>query len=527
MTRITVAAFVLLMGGCARVVAPSGGPEDRTPPELFLVTPEPGLTDELPEKIVIRYSERISQDESCVEVYPVPAEVVFRDRQIEILPHDPSGVFSVTVSGQLQDVRGNSTKQPLTLVWNSVPEESFAGLGVSVTRTGGGSISETTRCDLFLIPDTVAPLLTQYPDSTGGFIAGWLPPGDYRLYCYEDNDGSRYWDPEREAGAMEDVLLFSGDTARVSMAMTIVDSIGPVISSVEPLDGWHIELMWNEQVTSPPMDGTPVTIAGPDGLPVRIYGLSSSAGRSSTGRTVVYTDHLQDTLYTVRVQGIQDLSGNPSLPDSLEFWAVDSMPSFDFALQSAYPEDGASGVSPSGPFFISFSDWVDPAALDSLYRVTRVFDGAAVSGSLTGTSPVAFSFYPELELSGEKQYRVDLDSGLVSLQGDTLGSRSWTFTPAWSNRPGSVSGVLSGISATEVLVVVASAGGGDLRFTGVYPRGEYAVANIPGGRYTVSCFVDRNGNEVWNTGEPYGAWPGVIEVFPGTETTGIDIQMVP
>ncbi len=519
--------LLILASACARVIAPSGGPEDRDPPEIINILPEPGPSDTIPQRIVIEYSERISGEESMVEVYPGRAEVVISRSSIEILPLETMGVFAVTISGQLKDNRGNIAGEPVTLVWNSIPESGFSGLTASVSRTGGGSVTESARCDLFLLPDTTVPLLTQYPDSSGDFTAGWLPEGEYMLLCYEDNDRSRSWDPEREAGVRSEVSLLMGDTATVSLAMTIVDSIGPVISAVEVLDGWHLEIKWNEQIASPEPDNEYVTVTGPDSLPVMIYGLQSSAGRSSTGRITVYTGAMQDTLYTIRVQGIEDLSGNPSLPDSLEFWAVDSMPSFDFRIQSAYPEDGAIDVPAGGPYMISFSDWVDLDALDSLYTVTRIFDEARVQGSIVRTSPVAFSFFPDEELLGEKQYRIDLDSGLVSLQGDTLAGKSWTFKPAWSDLPGSISGILTGTSAPVIQVVAASTGGGEGRFTGEFAGGEFRLEDIPGGRYTVSCFVDWNGNSIWNPGEPYGAWPGVIEVYPGMDTPDVDIQVVP
>ena len=527
MRNRTGITLLLLASACARVVAPSGGPEDRDPPEIIGVIPEPGPTDTIPGLMVIEYSERISGEENMVETYPGGAEIHISGSSIEILPVEHMEVFTVTVSGQLKDAHGNTTGDPVTLVWNSIPENMFSALAASVSRTGGGSVTESARCDFYLLPDTASPLLTQYPDSSGAFTVGWLPEGDYMLLCYEDNDRSRSWDPEREAGVRSDVSLTSGDTASVSLAMTIVDSIGPVISAVEVLDGWHLELQWNEQVTSPDPDEDYVTITGPDSVPLMIYGLRSAAGRSSTGRITVYTGAMRDTMYTIRVQGIEDLSGNPSLPDSLEFWAIDSMPSFDFSIQSSYPEDGASDVPPGGPYIISFTDWVDLEAIDSLYTVTRIFDNVQVRGSMVRTSPVAFSFFPDEELLGEKQYRIDLDSGLVSLQGDTLGGKSWTFKPAWSDLPGSVSGVLTGTSAQVIRVVAASAGGGDDRFTAEFAGGEFHLENLPGGRYTVSCFVDWNGNLIWDPGEPYGAWPGVIEVFPGMDTSNVDIQVVP
>jgi len=87
--------------------------------------------------------------------------------------------------------------------------------------------------------------------------------------------------------------------------------------------------------------------------------------------------------------------------------------------------------------------------------------------------------------------------------------------------------VITGTGASVVTIVAAPAGSGGDLMSGEYTTGRYMLDEIPGGRYTVSVFVDWNSDDVWNPGEPYGAWPGVVEVFPGIETQDIDIQVVP
>ncbi len=525
--RTWLLLIVVLLLSCARVVSPSGGPEDKEPPSVTGVSPEPGLMDSIPPVIIIEYSEKIFADRNSFQVYPGADEIILSSRKVEIRPGFTEGVLALTVAGDVSDRRGNSTGSPLTLVWNTVPEEDFASVTARISRTGGGSVSETSRCDMYLLPDTSSVLLTGFPDSTDSFTAGWLPEGDYLFFCYEDNDRSLSWDMEREPGALKELALTAGDTVSVDLSMTIADSIGPVISSVTAIDGWHLEILWNEQVSEPRSEETSITVMGPDSSFVEVFGIGGSAGRSSTGRSTVYTGRMEDTLFTVAVQGIADLSGNLSLPDTLEVWSMDSLPSVSLAVQSAYPEDGGYDVPPGGPYIISFTDWVSLPALDSLYSVTLVSDSSSAPGNLVRTSPRSFSFYPDVELLGERQYRIDLDSGLVSLQGDTLSGRSWIFKPAWSDRPGWISGNITGTGASTVILVISSAGGDSGTITGTFTPGDYIVPDVTAGRYTAACFVDWNGNDVWDPGEPYGAWPGVVEVFPGIETTDINIQVVP
>lgn len=527
MRKLTV-LFLLLLAACAKIVAPAGGPVDITPPEIISVHPEPGFVDGIPEEITIVFSEKVLGSEEDVQLFPHSGgEVIIHGSGVSIHTGIDSGLAMVTISSSLEDLRGNSIANPETFVWNTIPADSFAEVSVTVLRDGGGSVTSSARCDFFHLPDTASSMVTHYPDTSGIVEAGWLSVGEYRIICYEDVDQSRSWDPEREPGSSADIQLLAGDLEELTMTMTIIDSIGPRISDLTVLDGWHLEILWNEQINVNLASLQFVSITGPDSLPVEVYGVKSSAGRSSTGRMTVYTEELADTMYTISVNGILDLAGNPSLPDSIEFWGTDSLPDTKFAVQSAYPADGSVEVPPAGPFFISFSDWVDESSLESLYTVTRVADSTIAAGEFVRTSAIAFSFIPHGELLGERQYRVDLLPGLISLQGDSLGGQSWTFTPAWSERPGVISGVISGTGASVVTMVVAPAGSGGEVVTADFVPGAFSFSDVAGGRYTVSVFVDWNSDNVWNPGEPYGAWPGVVEVFPGVETENINIQVVP
>ncbi|MCK5785541.1 MAG: hypothetical protein KAH54_03165 [Candidatus Sabulitectum sp.] len=528
--RYYSALTLLLFASCAKIVSPSGGPVDDKAPEVVTVLPEPGFVDSIPREVTITFSEKISASEDIVQLYPdLDGEVTINGKEVSVHTGAGEGVVMITLSSSLEDLRGNRIGNPETFVWNSIPEDSFATVSIIVLRDGGGSVTSSARCDFFLLPDTVSPRITHYPDTLSAINAGWLPTGEYRVVCYEDIDQGRSWDPEREPGTEESVVLASGEEVHLSMTMTIIDSIGPRISQVDVVDGWHLEVLWNEQVNvnSAIERSQTVAITGPDSLPVTVFGVKASAGRSSTGRMTVYTEELSDTLYTVVVQGIEDLAGNPSLADTLEFWGSDSLPVTPLAVQSAFPADGGVEVTSSGPFMISFTDWVDEYALDSLYTVRRVSDSTLVAGVLSRTSATAFSFVPDRELLGERQYRIDLLPGLVSLQGDSIPGQSWTFTPAWSDLPGNISGTISGTGASLVTMVVSPAGSGGEVLSEVFAPGEYSFEEIFGGRYTVSVFVDWNQDNIWNPGEPYGAWPGVVEVFPGIETENIDIQVVP
>jgi hypothetical protein len=57
--------------------------------------------------------------------------------------------------------------------------------------------------------------------------------------------------------------------------------------------------------------------------------------------------------------------------------------------------------------------------------------------------------------------------------------------------------------------------------------GAYRLDSLEAGRYTVSAFADGDGDGTWDAGEAYGAYPGVVMVYPGTETENVDISILP
>jgi hypothetical protein len=181
---------------------------------------------------------------------------------------------------------------------------------------------------------------------------------------------------------------------------------------------------------------------------------------------------------------------------------------------------------PKGPVTFSVSDWVDPASLRDGFSVVRVSDGTPVDGSLEMTSGRAWSFTPHHEFLGQEQYRVTIRGGAVDPEGDSLQAFSWSFTSAWGDEPGSISGRTAG-GGRVILEIRAAGSSGTSMIHDLGSGGEYSIDGIPAGRYTVSAASDRNGSGSWDPGEPYGAYPGVVLVRPGMETTEVDIEILP
>ncbi len=521
--------FLALSMACARIVAPGGGPVDLTGPELISVEPEPGPGYPDLTEVLLTFSERLSPPSIEIPVYPsVQHRTRLRGSEVRILLDRPLGTGTIVlhIPSTIKDARGNELESAADLVFSGLDSLGSATVTLSMSRQGGGSLyANQVLIEVFGI-DSVLIRRTE-PDSTASATIAWLEPGSYRILCYEDPDRSFTWERENEAGSDTTIALVADSEFILTPVLTVVDTTGPGLVNVEAIDSYHIKVLFNEEVSYESLSNSSMILTDADGSEIVLEGFwITGGGRGMSGPILSSLTPTGDSTLTLRLEGITDLLGNVADPDSLEFWGLDSLPYDSLRVMGIYPEPGGENIPAGGPFSIGFSFWIDMDMLRPLFSLSKVSDSMLVEGSLLRTSGRSFDFVPLHQLMGSEQYRLDLQPGLTTAWGDTLAGFSWTFTSAWGDEPGAVSGRIRGISS-EVIIQISHAGeSGDPFFRSFLP-GDYLFEAITAGRYTVAAFRDRNGNGAWEPGEPYGAYPGVITVYPGLTTEEVDIEILP
>ena len=537
--RALVAVSALLLASCARMVSPGGGPIDDTPPEVLSVFPEPGPSSRNMDEVVIEWSERLEQTSATVFLYPsIPHSMRVNGSRMTVSLEDSLGgrTLVIHVPGEISDRRGNQAGGSLDLVYSGEDSLPPGLISVELSRQGGGTIPGRTLVEVWSVEtgeESTALLRRTTADSTGHADVAWLEPsGAFRLICYEDPDRSFEWSSEREAGADTTVSLLPGaDSITVAMTMTVVDTAGPVLVEVEALDRYHLKLEFTEEVSLESFERGTIILSDSSGMDIPVAGGWLYGGMANRN-VIIETSYIcpSEGEFTMRLEGVEDLLENPSIPDSMMVQASDSLPADSLRVRSHYPAPGSVNMDPAGPYSISFSYFIDFADLESLMTLTRVSDSVIVEGNLRRIDGRTFEFTPEHQLIGERQHRFDLLPGLTTAWEDTMTTiLSWAFVPAWGDEPGSISGGISGTGAAIVILQVSRTGGegdGSVRFSSIQP-GEYLLEAIPAGRYTVSAFVDSNSSGTWDPWEPYGTHPGVVMVYPGLTSEGISVEILP
>lgn len=515
---------------CARMVAPGGGPADETPPEIVAVDPEPGAGFGELNTVQIEWSERISSSSAVVYLYPSIGYSLDTDGYTMTVELDSFPAFEtlvIHIPPEVADRRNNQSGVPVDLVYSSLDSLPEGSIEVLMTRQGGGSIADRALAELY--SDSVL-LRRTTPDTSGTVSFQWIEPGDYRLICYEDPDRSFTWDPEQEAGADTAVsLAFPFDSLFVETNLTVVDTVGPVLTDVTARDAHHVRMDFNEEVSYASFEEGDVVLEDSLGEEIEVLGYWLSGGYSSSS-VILETLRIPDSRITAYVNGITDLMMNSSGEDSLDFYGTDSLPADSLRVVSYYPAPGTRNADPAGPFRIAFNYWIHPDSLSRRLELLRVTDSTFIEGYLEVVSGRSFEFYPYHQLIGEQQHRFELSPGLFTAWGDTLRDPfSWSFATLWGDEPGAVSGEVSGATAPVITLRISRTGGGgdaSVRYADIRP-GYFRIEDVPPGRYTVAAFVDRDGGGTWSAMEPYGTFPGVIMVRPGLETEDVDIEILP
>ncbi len=186
---------------CASEAPPGGGPPDKTPPFLIGASLQSGATMvALDHDLEFIFSENINPDivAKSVTIFPIVegiAKISARGRYITISPvafWDSSTVYTIILDKSISDYRGNSLDQPLQFSFTCgsyMPENMIVGSvdGLKPNSTAVICISRKTS-----YPDSIILTPEYYTQSgpDGAFVFEHLPEEVFHIAGYVDIDKS-------------------------------------------------------------------------------------------------------------------------------------------------------------------------------------------------------------------------------------------------------------------------------------------------------------------------------------------------
>lgn len=517
----------LIYTACAHQVRPEGGPPDKTPPEIIKVIPDNGSTlVSRNQSVEFEFSEGMSRQgfEKAIFITPNPGERVrfkWKGRRLRITFQDSllaDRTYVITLGTDLKDARNNALRQSYTLAFST-------GAFISSGEISGRAFYDKTHGILLWAyildanedPDPAnedSDYVTQ-TDDQGIFQLKNLSTGRYRVFAIHDTDNNRFFEKGIDAiGVPERDIVLESDSSKVeglNLRLTLVDTIGPALTSVTAADRYHVGLRFDEALStqSKPEPGNFSIQAQDGGHTVNVtHILINREDRAEVFLTT--SQQNPKTTYILRVSQVRDESGNLIDPNynSLEFTSNAMADTVRPRILSVLPADGSKAVLLTDSISVQFNEPIDR---QRLARAFHLLDstGTRIEGTLESDDSSTFTYIPAMELSSAAYYRVEarLDS-IYDLYGNAVAKDSlWTLRlrTVDSDTFAAILGTITDTDSQAIGNLVISAkqskrDGATYRLELPEP-GPYKFEPVLPGTYTIAGFRDRNGDGAYSFGE--------------------------
>ena len=372
---------VLFFLQCATPTQPTGGPPDRTPPEILDTEPAAGTTHFDGDRIRFHFSKYIDRNSfrSAFQIEPdidLEFDISWRRRTATVrfdqpLPDATTIIF--TLGTDLADTRNNRIPTPFQLALSTGPEIDEGRITATVrdAKTGKGRAGD--KVVLYRHPVDLERGANYVAEAdTGGVVRfNYLRDGTYKAFWLDDRNRNRRWDRQREAAQpfRTDTLLLdaAGEADPGTVFVIQQDTTAPVLLAVGLHSEVRLRLRFSEEVQL--ADDASIAIRDENGsLETRAVPLYADPKTPN----ILFAQSLEplpdQASYIIEMQGIADLAGNKAIS------GIDSFPGSDepdTTFARFIENDTRHGIAPSEPLAIRYARLLDqsPEVLDSLVVV--------------------------------------------------------------------------------------------------------------------------------------------------------------
>ena len=201
---ITISTLFLLIGACAKIGNPVGGPRDRTPPVVLETIPEYGAKNFRGKSVSITFDEYVALDNINDKFMVSPPmkkkpKVIIRGKSV-IVEFDEklrdSTTYTFYFQDAIKDLNEGNILEDYQFVLSTGPVIDSLSVTGNVYNAFNLEVPEKTMVLLFreLADSFVVKHLPDYisrVDQKGYFRINNVKNGIYRLYALKDGDNSK------------------------------------------------------------------------------------------------------------------------------------------------------------------------------------------------------------------------------------------------------------------------------------------------------------------------------------------------
>jgi hypothetical protein len=554
---------IVLILGCAKSVAPPGGPIDRTPPEMMTVSPKSGsVSVPLDSRVIIKFSERIDPAtvDNALFISPEPEEppkIKVKSDQVEIIPREdlkPDRTYIITLGTALKDAHSVNLAQSATIAFSTgatIDSGSVAGIVYRDGKAAPGislALFDQDPGSAIIPIDSIVPDYQTQSGEGGVYKLNYLPPDSFYLVAYDDKNKNRRVDFGREMIGLPfvmarittaepwqtglDMQMHASDTSRVGFRTVSMNSDGLVkIRLTQPLDRPQTETLFATLAIRPSAD-TLISVDIDQYIPLTKYPASDF---------LVLTGPLTpDSTYNL---SFDRASLYPAIKDTLRvitygFKATSDEDKTSPALLDFAPPAQAVNVNPDSQFVLRFSEPIAITTADPwVWLTTAANDTLPIP--MTAVDRFDYSGRPANGLAYGQDYSWFILGSLVRDRAGNLLSDSivsYAFSTIGQDTLGSMSGEIrlehAADSLFPIMMTFNPARDGVRASTRIAPGIDSFRVELLPGNYTISAFVDRNDNGTYDYGslrpyrlaEPFTAQSDTIRVRTRFESAGVIVE---
>ncbi len=525
---VVVLSVFICLTSCARQIAPSGGPPDKKPPTLVQVTPENNSTlVPFDQSIEFEFSESMNRKslEKALFITPRPerpAKYKWKGRRLRIDIGDSlkaNRTYVITLGTDLKDAHGNPLAQSYTLAFSTGAEISDGKIDGQVFNANKprGVLIWAYILNETGAPDPVrdnADYVTQ-ADEHGLYKLSHLSAGKYRIFAIEDKDGNRFFEEGGDGIGIpqQDILLASDsvEVENINFKVSIKDTLGPALSSVQAENDTHVHLRFDETLSRQAAEksGNYLIRAGNKGTGDALQVRLAYVNPLDSLQVRLVTDAQQrGAEYSVIIKNVTDKSGNPMDEnyDRDVFFASALPDTFKPSLLKIFPGDSARAVPVSSALIFYFSEAMRQATFERNFVMADTM-GNHLRGAFDWPTPASVRFQPEQDLVSLKRYQVSipLDS-VYDIAGNSIADSllEMHFTAINIDTLSSISGMVSDPDSTGtgwIFMTAKQKGRSNISYQiKLAAPAPYKFKNILPGQYTIEAFRDGDGNGKYSFG---------------------------
>ena len=256
------AILFLFLGGCANVAMPTGGPRDKTPPELVLSAPTNNQRNFTGKSIELTFNEDIKLKDPKEEILIVPSvgkKTLFsvKKRKLIIEPEldwQPNTTYSFNFRDGVQDLTEGNPAENLRLAFSTGPIIDSLSINGSVKDIFIEKVPEKITIALYQSDSfdifKHTPIYFTKSNKAGLFSIPNLKSANYFIYAFDDKNKNLKVDSKTEEfGFLSSPIQLDSSRDSLEIPMTMLDSRPLILTSIRHTDKTS-RIRFNKQVDS-------------------------------------------------------------------------------------------------------------------------------------------------------------------------------------------------------------------------------------------------------------------------------------